>query len=112
MLQASTAVAIAVTLACAFALYAVNYDTRRLEQRVQAQERAVEKAANKIAVLKAERAYLARPGRIEPLARALGMQPVTARQYVRLESLAPDRPSDGSRLPPPLTQGAVSTSRR
>jgi cell division protein FtsL len=113
MLRASTAIAIAVTLACAFALYAINYDTRRLEQRVQARERAVEKAANRIAVLKAERAYLARPERIELRARALGMQPLSERQFVRLEDLLArdDRPNDPSRPPPPA-QGASPTSSR
>lgn len=111
MLHALTAVAIAVMLACAFALYAINYDTRRLEQREQARERALDKVANQIAVLKAERAYLARPARIEPLARALGMQPLTERQYVRLGGvpLGADRLNDGSRPPPPA-RGAGSTS--
>jgi cell division protein FtsL len=113
MLGASTAVAIAVTLGCAFALYAINYDTRRLEQRVQAQERAVEKAASKITVLKAERAYLARPDRIEPVARALGMQPLTEKQYVTLQDfpLLHHRPNDGSR-PPPATHGSDRNSSR
>jgi cell division protein FtsL len=107
MLRASTVIAIALTLACAFALYAINYDTRRLEQRVQARERAAATVAAQVAVLKAERAYLARPDRIEPLAKALGMQPVTERQYVRLEDLPlwDEQPNDGSN-PLPLAQGA------
>ena len=98
-----TALAIAQTLACACGCYSINYDTRGVEQRVQALERAVKKAANRIAVLKAERAYLARPARIEPLARALGMQPLTERQYVRLGSLEPrhDRPTGGLHAPHP-----------
>jgi cell division protein FtsL len=113
MLRASTAVAIALTLSCACALYTINYDTRRLEQRVQAQERAVEKAASEIVVLKAERAYLARPDRIEPLARAAGMQPLTERQYVRLQDLPlrDELPSDGSRSPPPDAGAAPTTGR-
>ncbi len=57
------------TLASAFALYAIKYDTRRLEVRVQAQERALEKAESDVTVLTAERAHLARPERLEPLAR-------------------------------------------
>ena len=107
MLRASDAVAIALTLVCAFAFYTINYDTRRLEQRVQARERAAAAAAAQVAVLKAERAYLARPDRIEPLAQALGMQPVTERQYVRLEDLPlrDEQPNDGSN-PLPLAQGA------
>ena len=42
---------------------------------MQAQERALEKAENDVAVLKAERAHLARPERFEPLARELGLAP-------------------------------------
>lgn len=75
------------TLASAFALYAIKYDTRRLELRVQAQERALEKAQNDVAVLVAERAHLARPQRLEPLARELGLAPITGRQYMRFDAL-------------------------
>ena len=72
------------TLASAFALYAVKYDTRRLEARVQAQERALEKAESDVTVLVAERAHLARPERLEPLARLIGLAPIAGSQYVRL----------------------------
>jgi cell division protein FtsL len=103
MQWAWTALAIAQTLACASGCYSINYDTRGLEKRVQALERAVKKATNRIAVLKAERAYLARPARIEPLARALGMQPLTERQYVGLGglNLRHDRPNGGLHPPHP-----------
>ncbi|HWB46745.1 MAG TPA: cell division protein FtsL [Hyphomicrobiaceae bacterium] len=73
------------TLASAFGLYAVKYDTRRLEAKVQAQERALEKARNDVTVLTAERAHLARPERIEPLARQYGLAPISAKQYLRVE---------------------------
>ena len=72
--------AVFLALASAFLLYGLNYDTRRLEQQVQALERQADKARGDIAVLKAERAHLARPERIEPLARALGLVPAGARQ--------------------------------
>lgn len=72
--------ALMMTLASAFVLYSSNYDTRQLEVRVAEQERAIEKARGDIAVLKAERAHLARPERIEPLARALGLGPASERQ--------------------------------
>ena len=72
------------TLASAFALYAVKYDTRRLEARVQAQERALEKAESDVTVLVAERAHLARPERLEPLARLIGLAPISSTQYVRI----------------------------
>ena len=74
--------ALMMTLASAFVLYSSNYDTRQLEARVAAQEREIEKARSDINVLKAERAHLARPDRIEPLARAMGLGPATEQQLV------------------------------
>jgi cell division protein FtsL len=71
-----------------FALYAIKDDARQREARVQSQERELEKLENNLAVLIAERAHLARPAALEPLARQLGLAPITPRQYLRLE-LAP-----------------------
>ena len=68
-----------------FALYAIKYDARQLEARVQTQERDLEKLENNVAVLIAERAHLARPKALEPLARGLGLAPIAPRQYLRLE---------------------------
>ena len=72
-------------LVSTFALYAVKDGTRRIEARVQAQERALERAENDVSVLTAERAHLSRPERLDPLARKLGMAPVGGGQYLRLE---------------------------
>ena len=72
------------TLAATVALYAVSYDTRRLEAKVLAEERALERAAADIRVLGAERQHLARPERLEPLAPALGMAPIGSAQYRRI----------------------------
>ncbi len=93
------------TLGSACALYGLNYDTRRLEARVQAQERAVEKAESDIAVLKSERAYLGRPERIEALARAQGLRPIRETQYITLGDLT-DPPRS------PLPMAAPTMSRR
>lgn len=98
MIRLSTAIVALITLASAFALYSVNYDSRRLEQALQSKERALELARSDITVLRAERSYLARPERIEPVARRLGMRPVSANQYVSTADLAassaePDRVS-------------------
>lgn len=71
-------------VASAFALYVLKYDTRRMEARVEALERTVQKTRLEIARLKAEHAHLARPDRIEPMARALGLAPIGPRQYLRL----------------------------
>jgi cell division protein FtsL len=65
----------------ALLLYALNYDTRRLEAEVQAKEHTAEQARNDIAVLKAERGTLTRPDRIDGLARQLGLGPPKPEQF-------------------------------
>ncbi|MEQ1652767.1 MAG: cell division protein FtsL [Hyphomicrobium sp.] len=69
-------------VASAFLLYSLNYETRKLEAHIQAQERAAQKAKSDIAVLKAERSHLSRPERIDPLARQIGLMPPRADQLV------------------------------
>ncbi len=61
----------------AFLLYGLSYDTRLVEARVQSRERIADVTRGDIAILKAERAHLARPDRIGPLARNLGLEPLT-----------------------------------
>jgi cell division protein FtsL len=78
-----TVLAVLLALASASLLYTVNYGTRLVEARVHALEREALLARSDIAVLKAERAHLARPERIAPLARALGLQPMTEKQFAR-----------------------------
>lgn len=73
--------AVLAVLASAFVLYAVSYETRRLAHEVNTLVRKVEMTSLEIAVLKAERAYLARPDRIEKLARTQGLRPIEAGQY-------------------------------
>jgi cell division protein FtsL len=75
-------------LASAFMLYGLNYDTRVTAAHVQSLERRAEKARTDISVLKAERALLARPERIEPLARAQGLGPATESQLERAQAPA------------------------
>jgi cell division protein FtsL len=96
------------TLASAIALYAVKHDTRRLEVRVLAQERTLERAQNDVTVLTAERAHLARPARLEVLARAIGMSPITADQYLRLDAGMTADPEGGTAL----SSGSSSVIRR
>jgi cell division protein FtsL len=79
---------IAATLCGAFALYALNYDTRALEAKVQAAERVVDRAESDIQVLTVERAHLAAPDRIERLAREQGLGPMTPAQYRTLPATA------------------------
>ncbi len=82
MLRLLSVAAMALTIASAFGLYQIKYDTQQLEAKVQAGERAIEKMEGDIAVLKAEKAYLARPERIEALARKQGLAPIGEHQYV------------------------------
>jgi cell division protein FtsL len=81
--------AVFLALASAFLLYGLNYDTRMIEARLHAREREAERARADIAVLRAERAHLARPERIEPLARGLGLEPLAARHLLP-GPIAPD----------------------
>lgn len=73
-------------LSSAFLLYALNSETRQLESLVQAKERAVATVRSDIAVLKAERAHLARPERIEPVAREQGLAPPRQAQFADAHS--------------------------
>jgi len=75
--------AAAMMLISAFCLYAINYDTRQFAERVQAQERKLDKAREDIAILKADRAFAGRPEVIGPAARALGLVPAGEAQFVR-----------------------------
>ena len=89
MHRTANLVLILLTLASAVTLYAIKLDARRLEARVHKQERVLERLETDITVLRAERAYLARPERLEPLARKLGLGPLSSRQYVRADVEAP-----------------------
>jgi len=91
--------ALMLTLASAFVLYSSNYDTRQLEARVEQQERVIEKARGDIAVLKAERAHLGRPERIEPLARALGLGPANEQQLAATPEAALARATNAGSAP-------------
>ena len=88
-----TIVAIAGMLCSAFALYSVKYDTRQLQMRVLEQERRIERTVTDIAILRAERAHLSRPERLQKLAREhLGLSVAKPAQFVRGSEI-PLRPS-------------------
>jgi cell division protein FtsL len=72
------------TIAVATMLHALKHDTRLIEAEVQSIERAIEKAESDIAGLKAERAWLGRPERIDQLAREQGLGPIRPEQYGRV----------------------------
>ena len=72
------------SLVMATVLHALKQDTRRIEAQVQSIEHANDKAESDIAGLKAERAWLGRPDRIDRLAREQGLEPIRPEQYGRL----------------------------
>jgi hypothetical protein len=80
------------TLGATVLLYAVSYDTRRLEAKAQGEEHVRERLLADIAILSAERAHLARPERLEPLARELGLAPIGAAQYLRIDAAGREKP--------------------
>lgn len=76
------------SMLAAFALYAVKHETRALEQIADRLETRIEETRSAIAVLEAERANLARPSRIEALARQhLGMGPMEPGQLANLSEV-------------------------
>ncbi len=87
MLRFLSLAAVASTILAAFILYGVKDDTRKLRSHMQDQQRLIRQHENDIAILKAERAHLARPQRIDELARAQGLGPTRAAQYGSLRSV-------------------------
>lgn len=85
-MQSLTAVSVFLALASALLLYGLSYDTRLIEAEVQTAERQSERLRSDIAVMRAERAHLSRPERIEPMARALGLRPTEPRQIAPAEA--------------------------
>jgi len=88
MLRVMAFMSVVAGLVSAFIFYAINYDTRRLEQATFELSERIEKTRRDIAVLKAERALLANPANIEPYARALGLEPAKSTQFYSLTSHA------------------------
>ena len=88
MRSAITAIAICALALSAFALYAVSYDTNRLNAEVSALASKVAAANADIAVLRAERANLTRPARIDRLVKAnLNLHPLQPAQLGRIADL-------------------------
>ena len=79
--------AIGAALVSAFALYTVSYQTRGIADDNERMEGEIARLNRDIAILRAERAYLMRPERIEPLARNLGMRPIRGNQFMSASEL-------------------------
>ena len=72
MLRSLAFGAVVLALVSAYALYSINMRTRVIAREVKAKEARKQKLIESIAVLKAERAFRARPEVIGPLAEKLG----------------------------------------
>jgi cell division protein FtsL len=88
MIRSLVFLALAASLVSAVSLYAIGHRTRQLADRTIDMSRKVQNLEREIAVLRAERAYLLRPARIEPLARELGLGPIDGEQFTSVEALA------------------------
>ena len=93
MLRFLTLGAILSVMASAVLLYVTATETRRLAQIERAQKKKKAKLIRDISVLKAERAYLARPERIAKFAEQLGMRPIRGDQILRPASRSAVRPA-------------------
>jgi cell division protein FtsL len=82
MIRMFTFLAVGLALLSASALYVVSHQTRQIAIDNVRKERQIQSLSRDIAILRAERAFLLRPERIEPLARKLGMRPVRGRQFM------------------------------
>lgn len=87
MLRSLAFGAVVLALVSAYALYSINMRTRVIAREVKAKEARKQKLIESIAVLKAERAFRARPEVIGPLAEKLGMRPVDGRQFIERAQL-------------------------
>jgi cell division protein FtsL len=75
-------------------LFHIKQEVRELEEELGIVHRDILRHQEAVQVLKTEWSYLNQPARIADLAgRHLGLQPLTARQFVRLDDL-PRRRSD------------------
>ncbi len=81
MLRFFTFGAVVIALTSAFVLYTINTQTRRIALEISTKQRLKSGLINRIATLKAERAFLARAERIAPAAEALGMRPASGDQF-------------------------------
>jgi len=92
MIKLVQALAVAAAILSAVALYLVGYSTRAMKAEVEVAERRIEDLTREIAVLRAERAFLGRPERLEPAARRLGLVPLDGRQIEVLPALPEVQP--------------------
>ncbi len=102
-----TLVAVATLIASACALYAIKYDTGRIAAEVSDLTDKIAKREAEIAVMRAEKANLLRPARIDALVKAhLTLRPATPKQLGRVADLPwkGDAPAASTDSPPVALQ--------
>ena len=88
MHRSVTVLAIGALIASAVALYAIKYDTGRIAAEVSDLTDLVTKREAEIAVMRAEKANLLRPARIDALVKAnLTLRPIAPKQLGRIADL-------------------------
>ena len=103
MRRALTALSVFALIASAIALYAIKYDTARLHADVANLSELVTARETEIAVMRADKANLLRPGRIESLAKKhTTLRPADPKQFGRVADLPwkDDAPSRGAEAVP------------
>jgi len=107
MRNAITAFAVVALIGSAFALYAISYDTGRLNTDVSELADKVAASQAEIAVLHAEKANLTRPARIDRLTKAnLKLHPILPAQLGRVADLPwrDEQPGTARDAPPMVLQ--------
>lgn len=101
---------IASVVALAFWAYRENYATREALAEAERLRDTIRAQHSRLAVLRAEWAYLNRPDRLRALANAhfdqLGLFPVRADQFGRVRDVAEPRPDDLGLVDVVLTEAA------
>jgi len=92
MLRSLVLLALAAAVVSAVSLYAIGHRTRQLADTTTDTARAIRDLEREVAVLRAERAFLLRPERIESMAREMKMRPITGEQFTTTEALNRARP--------------------
>ena len=87
MLRSLVLLALVAAVVSAVSLYAIGHRTRQLADTTADTARVIRDHEREIAVLRAERAFLLRPERIEPMAREIKMRPITGEQFTTTEAL-------------------------
>jgi cell division protein FtsL len=89
--RALLAVASATFVTAAALLTHAHLTDRELHARIDAARTRITQLETEIATLRAERAHLSRPDRLEPLARSQGLGPPTPQQLERAANAATGR---------------------